>query len=257
MADQHRRLRRRCKEEVVRGSVGDMSEGSILWFMEHEGLNGHGYIPGTDLGDDQCSKEEYIAFWGPKNYFNGGRYRKKVSPRMGRHIRRLYQLVFQRPIGAADTIPYQFGRALLAERKGHPINWAAYARKMTHRGTGDMAHLSESLAEPAGLRRNGAPFTFVSMEALRGKTPPGNWPKNEESLVSDGEGGSPDDWEINVKHFPAMVGDSVLHDQPQVLIPATTTPKAAENADTLPKEQGNSVSETFLAWPWLYGRELL
>ncbi|KAG0596361.1 hypothetical protein M758_UG246600 [Ceratodon purpureus] len=91
----------------------DRSEGSIWWFWEHQGLNGHGFIPGTNLTDEHCSREEYVSFWGKKNYHNGGRYKRRVSPRMVRRIRHLYQRCFQRPVGASDAIPYHFGRGLL------------------------------------------------------------------------------------------------------------------------------------------------
>ncbi|KAG0608581.1 hypothetical protein M758_8G116700 [Ceratodon purpureus] len=185
-------------------STEDKSEGSIWWFREKVGLNGHGFIPGTDLRDEQCSRSDYVAFWGPKNYHHGTRYKKKVSPRMVRRIRRLYQHVFQRPIGAANEIPYHFGKGLLAERKGYPIDWAAYARKMTHRGTGDMAHVGKAAVGRGGLMRNGLPFEFVSMEALRMKTPLGQWRKNEVDSASDSDEGSPNDWQVNVQTNSVM-----------------------------------------------------
>ena len=185
-------------------STEDKSEGSIWWFREKVGLNGHGFIPGTDLRDEQCSRSDYVAFWGPKNYHHGTRYKKKVFPRMVRRIRRLYQHVFQRPIGAANEIPYHFGKGLLAERKGYPIDWAAYARKMTHRGTGDMAHVGKAAVGRGGLMRNGLPFEFVSMEALRMKTPLGQWRKNEVDSASDSDEGSPNDWQVNVQTNSVM-----------------------------------------------------
>ncbi|KAG0596018.1 hypothetical protein M758_UG217000 [Ceratodon purpureus] len=126
--------RRRCTAEAeLRRQVPDCTEvctvGLIWWFRVKEGLNGYGFIPGTNLGDEQCSREEYVEFWGQKNYHNGGRYKRRVSPKMVRRIRYLYQRCFQRPVGASDAIPYHFGRGLLAEKNGHPVNWAAYARE--------------------------------------------------------------------------------------------------------------------------------
>ena len=181
-------------------SVDERKPGSMLWFKSEVGLNAVGFVLGTDLEKDVCSKQEYEAFWGPKDYNNGTRYKRNVSPRMLRRIRHLYQRVFQRPIGAADALPYHFGRGQLAERNGYPINWAAYARKMTHRGTGDTVHLGGTSRQPQKLTKFGKPFEFVSMEDLRKKTPAGMWPKYEAAEKSDGEEGRDDDWEVNV-HF--------------------------------------------------------
>ena len=85
-------------------------------------------------------------------------------------IRFLFQRVFQRPIGRSDAIPYHFGRGLLAERKGIPIDWAGYARKMTHRGTGDVAHLGVEAVSGSSLSKKGKAFVFESMEDLRERT---------------------------------------------------------------------------------------
>ena len=180
--------------------AANRGKGSKQWFRQDQGLNGRGFIPGTDLTNKHVSKAEYIAFWGKKNYHNGGRYKRRVSPRMVRRIRYLYQRVFQRPIGAAETIPYQFGRGLLAERKGIPIDWAGYARKMTHRGTGDVAHIDGRESEGGPLTKKGVPFEFTSLEDLRRKTPPEQWPRNEVGSETDGEEGWESDWEVNVVH---------------------------------------------------------
>ncbi|KAG0573992.1 hypothetical protein KC19_VG226800 [Ceratodon purpureus] len=40
--------------------------GSIRWFTEEQGLNGYGFIPRTNLGDEHCSREEYVQFWGKR-----------------------------------------------------------------------------------------------------------------------------------------------------------------------------------------------
>ena len=188
----------------------DKGPGSIWWFRVHEGLNGCGVIPGTNLDNRHCSRAEYVSFWGEKNYHNGGRYKRRVSPRMVRRIRHLYQRCFQKPVGAADAIPYHFGRGLLAERNGHPVNWAAYARKMTHRGTGDTAHLGPTQGPPIELRRKGEPFVFLSMEDLRKITRPENWPKNEAGVETDDEEGSDSDWDVNVIYEQDEEGDEKL-----------------------------------------------
>ena len=187
---------------VVEAPAEDRSIGSVWWFREILGLNGYGAIPGTDLGADECSRAEYVEFWGRKNYNNGCRYKRKVSPKMVRRIRHLYQLCFQRPVGCSEAIPYHFGRGLLAERNGHPINWAAYARKMTHRGTGDIAHLGRGVQQQGQLTRNGVPFSFVTMEELRLKTSAEDWPKNEVGAESGDEEGSASDWNLNVQFVP-------------------------------------------------------
>ena len=207
-------IRRERKHRRRAGA--DEGEGSKTWFTKDQGLNGRGFIPGMDLTNKHCSKAEYVEFWGRKNYHNGGRYKKRVSPRMVRRIRYLYQRVFQRPIGAADAIPYQFGRGILAERKGIPIDWAGYARKMTHRGTGDLAHIGGGDAVVGGLTKKGAPFVFTSMETLRTKTPAHMWPKNEVGSETDEEEGSDNDWEVNVIHAAVRVMEP-LHTDSGVL----------------------------------------
>ena len=88
---------------------------------------------------------------------------------------------------------------MLAERNGYPINWAAYARKMTHRGTGDLQHIGIDSSRGGELRRGGVPFIFETMECLRRRTPPEEWPKNEAPSESDDEEGREDDWNVNVK----------------------------------------------------------
>ena len=223
----------------------DNAPGSRWWFTVVVGLNALGFIPGTTLGEEHVSKAEYEEFWGKKNVNNGGRYRRKVSPRMGKRIRYLFQRVFQRPIGANDAIPYHFGRGLLAEKKGYPIDWAGYARKMTHRGTGDTAHIPGRSASSTELMKGGKPFVFMSMEDLRRTTPPSKWPKNEEDSNTESLEGRDDDWPINV-HFGA-VGKIQTSSQttgswstllpntagPSTLPPATPTEKAGT---TLPHE---------------------
>ena len=184
-------------------SSEDRAPGSRWWFTVIVGLNALGFIPGTSLGEEHVSKAEYEAFWGKKNVNNGGRYRRAVSPKMGKRIRYLFQRVFQRPIGANDSIPYHFGRGLLAERKGLPVDWAGYARKMTHRGTGDQAHIPGRVAPESGLMKRGRPFVFLSIEDLRKITPPNKWPRNEVDSDTDCEDGREDDWNINVR-FGAM-----------------------------------------------------
>ena len=176
------------------------AEGTKPWFRTEHGLNATGFIPGTNLMERHCSRAEYVAFWGPKNLHNGTRYKRKVSPRMVRRIRYLFQRVFQKPIGRSDAIPYHFGRGLLAERKGIPIDWAGYARKMTHRGTGDLGHLDGGVAVGRTLTKRGKPFVFTSMETLRRQTRPEQWPKNEVGSETDGEEGRDSDWEVNVFH---------------------------------------------------------
>lgn len=183
----------------IGGGPDDRSRGSIPWFRDDQGLNATGLIPGTGLLEEHVSREEYVAFWGPKTYTNGTRYKTKVSRRMVRRIRFLYQRVFQRPIGKADAIPYHFGRGLLAERKGLPVDWASYARKMTHRGTGDVAHLGGEIGTGAPLCRRGKTFVFETMDELRERTDPGSWPRNEVGPESEcEEEGREDDWPVNV-----------------------------------------------------------
>lgn len=184
------RARRETQVEIAAANIWeDHSEGSLWWFATVVGLNAVGFIPGTDLGEETLSRAEYESFWGVKNYNNGTRYKRVVSPRMVRRIRGLYQMVFQRPIGITDALPYHFARGLLAERKGVQVNWAAYARKMTHRGTGDTAHLPRKsnvgAAQPKRLCRGGKEFKFMSMEALRSVTPLEKWPKNEVKYETD------------------------------------------------------------------------
>ena len=82
------------------GLKSNTQVGFVEWFAETQGLNDVGFIPGTDLKEDQCSRAEYVAFWGEKNRNDGGRYKKNVSPCMVRRIRHLYQRVFQRPTGS-------------------------------------------------------------------------------------------------------------------------------------------------------------
>ncbi|KAG0595787.1 hypothetical protein M758_UG197400 [Ceratodon purpureus] len=72
----------------------DRSDDSVWWFKEEEHVNGYGFIPGTDMGQDVCSRAKYEAFWRKKNYNKGSRYKKKVSPPMVRRVRHLYQRVF-------------------------------------------------------------------------------------------------------------------------------------------------------------------
>ena len=62
---------------IASGDRSDKRKGSKPWFRKKHGLNGRGFIPGTDLTDEHCSKAKYIAFWGRKNYHNGRRYKKK------------------------------------------------------------------------------------------------------------------------------------------------------------------------------------
>ncbi|KAG0596419.1 hypothetical protein M758_UG252400 [Ceratodon purpureus] len=210
---------RRC-ERLKRQEVETADAGSVRWFAESQGLNAVGYIPGTDLHEEHCSKAEYNAFWGPKNRNNGGRYKRNVSPRMVRRIRSLYHCCFQKPIGTADALPYHFGRGLLAERNGYPINWAAYARKMTHRGTEDTEHLGRTPTEGRELCRRGVLFQFESLEALRHRTPHAEWPKNEAVDESDGEEGRDDDWEVNVKFDMKPDGIRDFAPTPKYIMPA-------------------------------------
>ena len=203
-------------------NVGDRAPGSTWWFKTMQGLNAVGYILGTNLGNNICSKQDYEAFWGRKGYNNGTRYKPYVSPRMVRRIRHLYQRVFQRPIGSADALPYHFARGLLAERNGYPINWAAYARKVTHRGTGDTYHMGGTSRQPLQLKKKGIAFEFISLEDLRQRTPAGMWPKHEAAKESDGEEGRDDDWELNVQ-FPEDLPD-LAEFKPHTKHPMPPTP---------------------------------
>ncbi|KAG0597241.1 hypothetical protein M758_UG323000 [Ceratodon purpureus] len=201
------------------GTLENIAAGSLWWFRVEQGLNGYGYIPGTKMGSNVCSKEEYIAFWGKKNYNNGGRFKLVLSPRTVRRIQSLYQRVFQKPVGSSDTLPYHFGLGLLAERNGFPVNWTGYARKVTHRGTGDRAHLGASVEHSGNLTKSGMPFEFVSLEDLRKRTPPQKWPRNEAANESDNEEGRKDDWDVNVQFPPTVLEDGKFVPAPNYVMP--------------------------------------
>lgn len=169
----------------------------------------------------------------------------------------MYQLCFQRPVGSAEAIPYHFGRGLLAERNGHPVNWAAYARKMTHRGTGDRAHLGEKGTPPGELRRNGLPFAFVTMEELRKRTRPEDWPKNEAVAETEDEEGHDTDWEVNVEFMPDDndVANLIRLGKSRNLCPQEATTPCSNSPGVLPVSEtaaGNFCTQSVLYFVVLF-----
>ncbi|KAG0594765.1 hypothetical protein M758_UG107400 [Ceratodon purpureus] len=73
---------------------------------------------------------------------------------------------------------------------------------MTHRGTGDTAHLprkqNDGAGHPKRLWKTKKVFKFMSMEMLKASIPLDKWPKNEVKYEIDGEEGRDDDWVLNV-----------------------------------------------------------
>ena len=59
--------------------------------------------------------------------------------------------------------------------------------------------MGESEHQFGGLRRNGQPFEFISMEELRKRTDPSEWPKKKAASKTDEEEGHDSDWEVNVQ----------------------------------------------------------
>lgn len=233
----------------------DRSEGSVWWFEHEVGLNSFGLIPGDTLQDQHVSKAEYNQFWGAKNYHNGARYKRNVSPKMVWRIRNHYQKVFQRPIGQKDEFPWQFGRALLAERNGWPINWAAYARKMTHRGTGDKQHLgprkqgrirNRRCRKQTEMRKEG--FKFQSMTSKLARLSRVQWPANWVGPEPENLEGRDDDWEINVRVLPDPEDEGNIVANPQYCMPP---PKLRPFVSSRPIVRGGRKPTTHP--PWLVG----
>ena len=79
------------------------------------------------------SKQECNDFWGRKKWTTNTTFTNRVSPRMKKQILALYERVFQQSYSTL-LIPYQFGRGLLAEQMGWPINWAGYTAKVSKHG---------------------------------------------------------------------------------------------------------------------------
>ncbi|KAG0595238.1 hypothetical protein M758_UG152200 [Ceratodon purpureus] len=168
--------------------------------------------PGHKSWQGLCEQRGVRGILGEEEHQQRRALQKEVSPRMGKRIRYLFLSVFQRPIGSNDAIPFHFGRGLLAERKGFPIDWAEYARKMTHRGTGDLAHIPGPAPLNAPLMEGGNPFVFMTIEDLRRTTPPNKWPKYKEDSNTESVEGSDDGWNINVQFGAVVEGRSSSFD---------------------------------------------
>ncbi|KAG0575045.1 hypothetical protein KC19_VG313200 [Ceratodon purpureus] len=131
--------------------------------------------------------------WGPRV---GGVYRyarpgHRESPRQCYRIEKLYQAVYQRPIGKQRAFGLGFARGLLAKKLGFAVDWASFAAKQCSRGK--------------------KPFNSFQENKRKCRRGDGWWPANEVKSFNIDENtleGAVDDWDINIK--PATLDRSKI-----------------------------------------------
>lgn len=98
---------------------------NLTYFRDVVGLSATGIDP-YDLQDEHVTESECIEVWGPRRKPGGGFQFKTTHPdkSLQQRIKVLWLLIYQLKV---SEFGLHFGKGVLAEKKGIPINWAKFA----------------------------------------------------------------------------------------------------------------------------------
>lgn len=96
------------------------------WYEKNRGLCNEG-LPMELLTVEHATMEEICAVFGPKEDKNGWKFKDYVAADAATKIEELYRRVYDHASVTNNQLTLKFCRALLAQSKGHKVNWAAHA----------------------------------------------------------------------------------------------------------------------------------
>ena len=96
------------------------------YFINVQGLRGEGREV-KSLQEGDVSNEEICEIFGPRKDKNGWKVNEKPSREFQESVANLYSRVTLRDQVLNDQLTLEWARAIVAENKGIPVNWASFA----------------------------------------------------------------------------------------------------------------------------------
>ena len=107
-------------------SFQDESILDLHYFINIQGLRGEGREV-KSLQEGDVSNEEICEIFGPRKDKNGWKVNEKPSREFQESVANLYSRVTLRDQVLNDQLTLEWARAIVAENKGIPVNWASFA----------------------------------------------------------------------------------------------------------------------------------
>ena len=107
-------------------SFQDESILDLHYFINVQGLRGEGREV-KSLQEGDVSNEEICEIFGPRKDKNGWKVNEKPSREFQESVVNLYSRVTLRDQVLNDQLTLEWARAIVAENKGIPVNWASFA----------------------------------------------------------------------------------------------------------------------------------
>ena len=98
----------------------------LHYFINIQGLRGEGREV-KSLQEGDISTEEICGIFGPRKDKNGWKVNEKPSREFQESVLNLYSRVTLRDQVLNDQLTLEWARAIVAENKGIPVNWASFA----------------------------------------------------------------------------------------------------------------------------------
>lgn len=163
-------------------SMASYPKRDLKYFRDVLGLPAKGLDP-NHLQDEHVTRDECVKVWGPRRSRQGFIFKKShPDTELNHRIEQLWSIIYQKKV---REFGWKFGKAILAEKKGIPIDWATFAV--------NIARKEKSKHSKKGAKRT------VSINVDLGHEPPRK--KNKVSMrMGKKEVGNDDDFLIIYKH---------------------------------------------------------
>ena len=174
----------------------------LHYFINIQGLRGEGREV-KSLQEGDVSIEEICEIFGPRKDKNGWKVNEKSSREFQESVLNLYSRVTLREQVLNDQLTLEWARAIVAENKGIPVNWASFAvhlhkrrvslenvkkaKKLAKEGTGSDSLKVTTLSGPErGIQPTGSSISQLPVSAVGVATqqcPPAQVPQSSGSFL--------------------------------------------------------------------------